>query len=223
VELGFYVKGAGSCRWESYDSARVYANGSAQFPPDAMWARSDFYLLGGQALGPKLTGCVPQVCPHLPPWHTPIGPPIDPPKPPKPPAFPNLVPFEVSMTPASVAVIGPNGLFGSVDPSTKQLVFDRTTVGGWETFTLEKPDDRGRLQLTSKSAPDVIIGVDTTKYGSNDVRKLFYMKPADKRGNYESFFVGRTPNKLILAMIEYIDQGVQTQPYAAPNLTVVEL
>jgi len=74
VELGFYAKGAGSCRWESYDSVRVYENGPAHFPPDAMWARSDFYLLGGQALAPKLTGCVPQVCPHLPPWHAPVPP-----------------------------------------------------------------------------------------------------------------------------------------------------
>jgi hypothetical protein len=127
------------------------------------------------------------------------------------------------MTPYNVAVVGPNGLYGSVDPTTKLLTFDRVEVGPWETFTLEKPDDRGRLQYTSQSAPDLIIGVDTTQYGSNDVRKLFYMLPAEKRGNYESFFVGKTPNKLIVGMIEYIDQGVQTVPYAGPNLTTVQL
>jgi hypothetical protein len=49
------------------------------------------------------------------------------------------------------------------------------------------------------------------------------MLPAEKRGNYESFFVGKTPNKLIVGMIEYIDQGVQTVPYAGPNLTTVQL
>jgi hypothetical protein len=151
--------------------------------------------------------------------------PPDPPDPPIPPTpgFPNIPPIEVTMIPCPVAVIGPNGLYGSVDPSTKALSFTKTAVGDWETFTLELPDDRGRLQLTSQSAPDSIIGVDTTQYGSNDVRKLFYMKAAAERGNYESYFVGRTPNKLILAMIEYIDQGVQTQPYAGPNLTLREL
>jgi hypothetical protein len=170
----------------------------------------------------------------------PVKPPIEPPptKPPittpptTPPAAmfpPPIIPIEVSMTPYNVAVVGPNGLYGSVDPSTHVLVFDRLEVGPWETFTLEQADDRGRLQFTSHSAPDYIIGVDTTEYGSNDIRRLFYMKPITNpdgtpgRGNYESFFVGKTPEKLIVAMIEYIDQGVRTVPYAAPNLTVVQL
>jgi hypothetical protein len=158
----------------------------------------------------------------------PTRPPVEPP-PVKPTFPPPISPIEVSMTPYNVAVVGPNGLYGSVDPTTKLLTFDRETVADWETFTLEAPDDRGRLQFTSHSAPDHIIGVDTTQYGSNDVRKLFYMKPITNpdgspgRGNYESFFVGKTPEKLIVAMIEYIDQGVRTVPYAAPNLTVVEL
>jgi hypothetical protein len=159
----------------------------------------------------------------------PVKPPIEPP-PVKPPAFPSLiVPIEVSMTPYNVAVVGPNGLYGSVDPATHVLTFNRTEIGPWESFTLEKPDDRGRLQYTSHSAPDYIIGVDTTEYGSNDVRKLFYMKAETNpdgspgRGNYESFFVGKTPNNLVVGMIEYIDQGVQTVPYAGPNLTTVEL
>jgi hypothetical protein len=155
----------------------------------------------------------------------PTKPPIEPP-PTKPPVAtfpPPIVPIEVHMTPYTVAVVGPNGLYGSVDPTTKLLTFDRTEIGPWESFTLEKPDERGRLQYTSQSVPDMIIGVDTTQYGSNDVRKLFYMLPAEKRGNYESFFVGKTPNNLVVGMIEYIDQGVQTVPYAGPNLTTVEL
>jgi hypothetical protein len=169
--------------------------------------------------------------PTKPPIEPPTKPPVKPPiTPPVKPTFPPPIhPIEVAMTPYNVAVVGPNGLYGSVDPSTKLLTFDRDTIGDWETFTLEKPDDRGRLQYTSHSVPGMIIGVDTTQYGSNDVRKLFYVKPETNpdgtpgRGTYESFFVGKTPNNLVVGMIEYIDQGVRTVPYAGPNLTTVEL
>ncbi len=79
VELGYYALGAGSCRWESYHSEMVYAGGGlAVFTPEAMESRSDFYLLGGPALAPKLTGCVKQVCPHLPAWQTEPPPVVEP-------------------------------------------------------------------------------------------------------------------------------------------------
>ncbi len=72
VELGYYAHGAGSVRWEWFHSDRVYPKGAtrAQFTEAARGARSDFYLTGGPALRPKLTGCVPQVVPHLPPLTT---------------------------------------------------------------------------------------------------------------------------------------------------------
>lgn len=67
VELYYLAYGAGWCRWEAYHSDQVYAGGAAAFPDAARSARSDFYLVGGAAILPDLTGCVPEVCPHSPP------------------------------------------------------------------------------------------------------------------------------------------------------------
>lgn len=71
IELGFYALGAGSCRWDSYPSLKVYPGNSttAVFHESDIEHRSDFYLLGGNDIGPKLTTCVKQACPHLPPWN----------------------------------------------------------------------------------------------------------------------------------------------------------
>lgn len=87
IELGYYAHGAGSFRWDSYRSERLYPHGAtrAQFVESARQHRSEFYLLGGQNTQPQVPGCVPLTVPHFPPWEP------DPPPPP---------PEEPSMTPS---------------------------------------------------------------------------------------------------------------------------
>lgn len=70
VEVGYYAVGAGWCRWEAYHAEQVYAHGAAQFPPEAMSSRSDFYLVGGPVMTPELTGCVDPLAPTGQPWDT---------------------------------------------------------------------------------------------------------------------------------------------------------
>jgi len=122
-----------------------------------------------------------------------------------------------------IAVIGPNGRYASFDPTTHILAFDRDAVAGsWEQFTAKPSTDPARWVLESVSAPGWIWGVDVTQFGSNELSKLFYLTDRAP-GNYEQFFLGTTPNGLLLAMIEYLTQGVTTKPYASPNLTLVQL
>jgi hypothetical protein len=80
VEVGYYARGAGWCRWEAHHAEIVYANphGPAIFSDRSLSSRSDFYLVGGPVMTPELTGCVMAIPPDAPPW--PSDPTPEPPK-----------------------------------------------------------------------------------------------------------------------------------------------
>jgi hypothetical protein len=156
----------------------------------------------------------------------PTIPPIVPPIPPIPPPheFP-LFQGVTIMDPINVALVGPNGLYASVDPTSKALTFDRTDAQAWETWTLAPApgDARGRYTLAPQSAPDHVLGIDTTQYGSDQLHKLYYVKTGAP-GNYELFDVrSDSVTGYDFASIIYVDQGVRTKPFFSPGVTVVKL
>jgi len=175
IELGYYALGAGSVRWESYPSTKVYTDGVARFNEADIEMRSDFYLVGGPALLPKLTGCVPQVCPHLPPWDPNPQPPNPEPEPPM---------EEIG------AIKGPGNKFGRVLAADfgmgpfgwYPIRFDRDTPDDDCWFKLTRPDARHQLQHTKI---DGILGGDATEH-SADIPRQFYLKPGSERGALES-------------------------------------
>lgn len=70
IEMFYLAQNAGWVRWEAYRSDLVYRNGKGTnpiFDSTSRTSQSNFYLLGGSNTQPALTGCVPEVCPHLPP------------------------------------------------------------------------------------------------------------------------------------------------------------
>lgn len=127
IELGYYAHGAGSVRWESYHSEKVYPKGAtrAQFTDAARWTRSDFYLKGGPALRPKLTGCVAQVCPHLPPLPTTN---------PTPPTFPAPTPVPVPVPKEDEMVAYGTPMLGFQTGDTKD--------NGDGTVSVQKPNGK---------------------------------------------------------------------------------
>lgn len=142
VEVGYYAKGAGSVRWESYKSDVVYATNPPSFPAAARVAQSSFYLVGGPNPQPKLLNCVAQTVPSYPPW-LPKPPDPDPPNPPIPvedemfaygPIVPGFKPgTDHDNGNGTVSVQKPNGKWLCVTPNG--VIEERDTPGGaWESF-----------------------------------------------------------------------------------------
>ena len=199
VELGFFARGAGSVRWEYHWSNRVYASGPPLFSNATRKDRSDFYLLGGPAPTPKLTGCVKQEVPvYVPPEDDPMP------------------------TSQRVALVGPAGKYARVDPASRGsglfggcvVVFDRDVPGEHETFELTKPD--GKFQIRALAA-DVILGADATRF-SADLCSQYYTSGGEvaARGAHESWTVVRLPSDLVVALVEW-------DRYASATLGVVPL
>jgi hypothetical protein len=143
IEIGFYARGAGSCRWEPHKSEIVYANGQTAVFSDASRAdRKDFYLVGGPNPQPKLLACIPHVVPNYPPW-PPTPPTPDPPKPTIPmeddmraygPIVPGFKPGkDHDNGNGTISVQKPNGKWLCVTPDGG--IEERDTPGGaWESF-----------------------------------------------------------------------------------------
>lgn len=201
IELGYYSFEAGSCRWDSYPSTKVYKNNDSKavFDEADIEFRSDFYLLGDVALQPKLTTCVKQIVPSYPPWHTPIPEPI----------FKEIVELKL-MEPEIVSLVAFDHYARVLDG---KVVFDQTTESEDTKFEISKPDDRFAIKKNDK-----YVGVDSTIF-SPDIRNQYYM--TNDRGNYESFFIGTTPNGLLVAFVEYIHQGANnTVPFISVPITI---
>jgi hypothetical protein len=97
-----------------------------------------------------------------------------------------------------------------------KVVFDQTTESTETDWEVSKPDDRFAIRPVSNTSK--YLGMDSTTYG-NDICKQFYL--TDNRGNYEAFFIGKSPNGLLLAFIEYITQGVNnTVPFTSAAITI---
>lgn len=93
------------------------------------------------------------------------------------------------------------------------VVFDQVTESAETDWEISKPDDRFAIKKDNK-----FLGMDSTTYGT-DICKQFNLK--DNRGNYESFLICTTPSGLILAFVEYINQGVNnTVPFTSAAITI---
>lgn len=149
----------------------------------------------------------------VPPDPNPIPPdPIPVPIPPKPvpePVF-KLIKELKLMDPETVSLVAFDHYARVVDG---RLVFDKFNEDSETEFIISKPDSRFAIMKDGK-----FVGVDSTIY-TQDITKQYYMTVS--RGNYESFFIGTTPNGLLVAFVEYISQGANnTIPFISVPVTI---
>lgn len=129
------------------------------------------------------------------------------------------------MTPRPIALIGPGGFFGRIDPAESgqgpfggyPIHWDRTSPGGDETFTMSSINTEQftfQHQNTGR-----YLGADSTEYAADICGQ--YTSHATSPGGYEIWTVKRVrPGGTIIAFIEYDRAG---KKYTSQSLTVVEL
>lgn len=97
-----------------------------------------------------------------------------------------------------------------------KVVFDKLNEDSETEWEISKPDDRFAISPVSNLKK--FLSADSTTFGS-DICKQFELK--DNRNNYESWFIGTTPSGLLIAFIQYIDQGANnTIPFVSAALTI---
>lgn len=153
--------------------------------------------------------------------------PPDPPKPeppdpvpPQPPVGPYLPIREDIMTPEQGWLVGPGDKVVSVD-AQGHVTFNNTELTDADLLELTQPDDRDQFRSVQQN---LILGADATKFTpGGDVCKQFYAIAPDKRGNYESWFVGRWPSGLVTAIVPYDRQGADNgRQWSSASLTWVK-
>lgn len=113
------------------------------------------------------------------------------------------------------SILGIGYKFGRV--SDKELLFDLLTENPDGLFRLDKLGDKYTIKHVNTGR---FLGADNTKYGLDICKQFYTVGVGQPLGNYESWSVFRTPGDLVIAVIEYIEQGAELAPFTSAALTL---